>query len=320
MNFRTEIDLPSYPFRIGHRSPTLLLGSCFTEHVGRMLERYLFPVSVNPFGVTYNPLSVKKVLEVLMQKKQYTKSDLSRYNDLWFSFDHYTLFSSTDPGVTLQKINRACKDAGTIFSGAQFLLLTWGTAWLYRYMATGQVVSNCHKIPADRFTRERLSAREIIVAYEKLLPRLFDAHPELKIIYTISPIRHWKDGAHGNQLSKSALLLAGDALQHQFPGHFFYFPSYELVMDELRDYRFYAGDMLHISTLATDFIWERFSRSLLSDESRKIIRQMEPLLKMLEHRPMIKEGEAHTKLIRKREDKLMDLKQKYPDLPWEKLS
>ena len=319
MKLLTEVSVPNYPFTLNHHSQVLMMGSCFTENIGRLMERYLFPVCINPFGVTYNPLSVKKGLEALMHKDAYEAKDLDQYNELWFSFDHYTGFSSPDKETTLQNINHAFKEAKEALKKADTLILTWGTSWVFRYTRTGEVVCNCHKIPAKEFTRARLTTLEIIAAYESLLPELFEFNKDLKIIHTISPVRHWKDGAHGNQLSKASLLLAGDALHEQFPEQFFYFPSYEIVMDELRDYRFYAEDMLHTSDQATRYIWEKFQRVLIEAGSREISGEVEALRKMLEHRPLNEEGDAAQLRQTRMQEKLEVAKKKHPDLDWEKL-
>jgi hypothetical protein len=314
MKLITEVALPEYPFSLDHESPVLLMGSCFTENIGRQLERYRFPVCINPFGVTYNPLSVKRGLEALMDKDAYEAQDLNLHNNLWFSFDHYTGYSSPDRDKALEKINSSFHSAKELLDKAGVLILTWGTSWIYTYNKTGRVVCNCHKIPAKEFTRTQLSTEEIIAAYQTLLPRLFEFNGKLKIIHTVSPVRHWKDGAHGNQLSKAALLLAGENLQKQFPGQFFYFPSYEIVMDELRDYRFYSADMLHTNEQTTAYIWEKFQKTLIGESSMEIIRDMEPVLKMMEHRPMGSNVKAHQQMAKKLKQAVEILKIKYSDL------
>jgi len=317
MKLITEVELPGYPFRLDHRSPVLMMGSCFTENIGRQLERCLFPVCINPFGVIYNPLSVKKGLESLVRKEAYMPEELNLHNGLWFSFDHSTGFSSPDREKALEHINRSFKFAKELLKRAGYMILTWGTSWVYEYNQTGQVVCNCHKIPAKEFTRRQLTTREIVSAYEDLLPELFAFNTSLKIIHTVSPVRHLKDGAHGNQLSKASLLLAGDALQKKYPDRYFYFPSYEIVMDELRDYRFYAEDMFHTSDQATSYIWEKFLQVLVSEHSAGIIRELEPVLRMFEHRPLNSTGEPYKNMEKQRREKLRKLQEKYPELNWD---
>jgi hypothetical protein len=317
MKLLTEISLPDYPIQIDHRAPSLFLGSCFTDNIGRLLQRSLFPVSINPFGVTYNPVSVMKQLFALMEKEHYKPGDLNQHGDLWFSFDHYTGFSSPDREICLEGINKTFLESKKVLSQAKLLVITWGTAWVYSYKTTGEVVCNCHKIPTNEFTRSRLSVKEIIGFYSELLPKLFQHNPNLKVLFTVSPVRHWKDGAHGNQLSKASLLLATEALEQQFPEQVFYFPSYELLMDELRDYRFYGEDLLHPNNSATRYIWEKFQKVLVSEESQQIVSEMEPLLKMEEHRPSEIASETHQKTLKKRDGKRAILKNKYPFLNWQ---
>jgi len=319
MKLISEVQLPDYPFKIDHHTPLMMMGSCFTENIGKQLMRYLFPVCINPYGVTYNPLSVKKGLDALLERDTYRMEDLDHYNDLWFSFDHYTKFSSPHQEEALAKINGAFRKAKEMMPKVQYLIITWGTAWVYRYNPTGEVVCNCHKIPASQFTRSRLSADEITRTYESLIPQLLALNPHMKILLTVSPVRHWKDGAHGNQLSKATLLLAAESLINQFPEHLFYFPSYEIVMDELRDYRFYSEDLVHINPLATTYIWEKFKQSLLSGEARHIIQEISPLLKLLEHRPLNQEGESYQKLLILKAKKRDTLQTIYPFLSWKNL-
>jgi len=319
MKLLTEVSIPAYPFRIDHSTPLLMMGSCFTDQIGNLLKRNLFPVLVNPFGVTYNPLSVKKGLEALLHRDAYTRGDLEQFNDLWFSFDHDTKFSSPDSHQALDHINSELAGGKKLMGSVRFLVITWGTAWIYRYNPTGEVVCNCHKIPASRFTRLRLTTEEIVNAYQSLFKELLKRIKDLIILLTVSPVRHWKDGAHGNQLSKSTLLLSSEALVDSFPGRVSYFPSYEIVMDELRDYRYYTEDMLHTNRQATRHIWEKFQHSLVSDSSLAIIRELQPLLGMMDHRPIHPESKSSVKMFRQRDQKLQELQNKYPHLAWENL-
>ncbi len=317
MKLITEVGIPPYPFRMDHHAPALFLGSCFTENIGRMLGRSLFPVTINPFGTIYNPFSVMKSLDALLEKETYVAADLKKHRGLWFSFDHYTGFSSPDMEQCLTAINAAFGPAKEVLKKAGVLVITWGTSWVYRYNDSGQVVCNCHKIPASEFTRTRLTTKEIIKAYETLLPRLFEINPDLKVLLTVSPVRHWKDGAHGNQLSKASLLLATEALEELFPDQAFYFPSYEIVMDELRDYRFFAEDMLHTNDTAAVYIWEKFKKALVSDESQLMIRELEPLIKLFEHRPLETKGAVDPQLIKRKKEMLAQFKKSFPFLCWD---
>jgi hypothetical protein len=319
MKLLTEVSLPEYPFTLNHQSRVLMMGSCFTENIGRLMERYLFPVCINPFGVTYNPLSVKRSLEALMHKEAYEAKDLDQYNDLWFSFDHSTKFSASDQAQALASINLAFQEAKGALLKAGILILTWGTSWVYRQKKSDKLVCNCHKIPAKEFTRNRLSPQEIAAAYEGLFAELFAFNPNLNILLTISPVRHWKDGAHGNQLSKASLLLAGDILQQKYPKQLSYFPSYEIVMDELRDYRFYAKDMLHTSDQATWYIWEKFSDALMENKTQEIFKEVEAIHSLLEHRPLNVAEEAGKQLKNQIQERLEIARKKYPEIDWEKL-
>lgn len=316
MKLLTEVSLPDYPFTLDHQSRVLMMGSCFTENIGRLMERYLFPVNINPFGVTYNPLSVKRGLEALMFKDAYEVEDLERHNDLWFSFDHSTLFSSPDQVKALASINRSFQEAKECLKEADYLILSWGTSWVFSHKESGRVVCNCHKIPASEFTRSRLSASDIITAYEDLLPALFEFNNKLKILYTVSPVRHWKDGAHGNQLSKAGLLLAGDGLESKFPGKLFYFPSYEILMDELRDYRFYAEDMLHTNAQSTRYIWDKFQNSFMGKQTGEIITEAEALRKIMEHRPLNSGKDTEKQREVRIKEKIEAARKRYPGVDW----
>ena len=196
-----------------------------------------FPAVVNPFGVLYNPVSVRNAIEILIDQKKFKDSDLNFFNEQWFSFYHDTEFSHPDKNISLEKINKSISIAADNLRKAGYLIVSFGTAWVYKYLKNGNVVSNCHKIPAKEFERYKLDVEDIFVEWANLMNRLNELNPDLKIIFTVSPVRHWKDGAIQNQLSKSTLILAIHQLKQQFE-NVDYFPSYEIMMDDLRDYRF----------------------------------------------------------------------------------
>jgi hypothetical protein len=319
MKLITEVELPGYSFQMDHQSRILMMGSCFTEEIGRILEEYLFPVCINPFGVTYNPASVLNGLNALQEKGAYDAGDLHHHDGLWISFDHYTRFSHPDREEALQKINRKFHEAKKMLENAQALVITWGTAWIYRHIKSDRVVNNCHKIPSREFSRSRLTPGQVIKLYEPLISSLISSRPDLQLIFTVSPVRHWKDGAHGNQLSKAVLLLAADELVQAFPLNCCYFPSFEIVMDELRDYRYYGSDLVHTNELAIRYIWEKFSEVLIHKRSLQIIRELDPLLRMKAHRPFRSEGIACEKWISQINELQQNLQQKYPELSWSNL-
>ena len=271
MILTTTIDIPKGPFGFGYEEPIMLMGSCFAENIGERLSDNQFKTDLNPFGTLYNPASVASALKRLLHPVPFTTTDLFQQDGVYHSFAHHSRFSSTSEADCLEQINNRLNDSATFLTKASRLIITFGTAYVYQLKSSGEVVTNCHKLPEKLFERSMLSVETITEEWQILLQQLWQHNPLLKVLFTVSPIRHWKDGAHGNQLSKATLLLAIDQLQQRFPKQIHYFPAYELMMDELRDYRFYADDMLHPSPLATDYIWERFKESLLTNEALKLL-------------------------------------------------
>jgi len=311
--FQTRIEIPQNTVKITYEDNILALGSCFAENIGRKLKNVYFETDINPFGVLYNPVSIRNSLELLIENKFFTQADLFQHNGLWQSFSHSSLYSSTTAEKCLVTINERLKVAGDLLPRTNFLLITFGTAWVYEDKASGRVVSNCHKLPASIFFRRRLTVDEIVTDYSELISKLNVLYPKLNIIFSVSPIRHWKDGAHENNISKSILLLAIEALKQQF-STVHYFPAYEIQLDELRDYRFYASDMLHPSDVAVDYIWKRFSETYFDDVTMGIKRECEQLFGDLSHRPLFPESEEYEKFRKSTEKKKNDLLKKYPFL------
>ena len=298
MNLQTKITVAAPDFLIDYNSRLMMLGSCFAENMGSKFSYYKFDVDVNPCGIIYNPLSVANVLRLIVEGKQFEKSDLRQVGGKWVSLYHHGAFSSTDPDECLRRINDRLTKATGELRTLDLLVITWGTAWVYRYTRENIVVSNCHKIPSQEFERSRLSVEDIVKEYLVLIGRLREINPGLRILFTVSPIRHWKDGAHGNQLSKATLLLAIDRLREELQ-HVYYFPAYEIVLDELRDYRFYADDMLHMSGFTVDYIWERFLYSFISPEVLGLMNQIGRVNKGVAHRPFDPQSEEYHRLVKK---------------------
>lgn len=294
------------------------MGSCFTENVGTRMEALKYNVDINPFGILYNPVSVANGLRILLEEKPFQQEDLIEQDGLWHSFYHHGRFSGTNIDETLSKINDRIKQSAEFLKNTNFLFLTFGTSWIYEYKKTGQTVSNCHKISAQEFKRFRLTPGEIIEEYRELLPRIWKINPELKVIFTVSPIRHWKDGAIENQLSKATLLLAIERIIQGFGKQkCAYFPAYEIVMDELRDYRFYAEDMIHISEVAINHIWSVFELNLVDENSQKIANQVNKIIKALNHKPFNPISKEHIEFLERTLKQTEEIEQKFPNLNFE---
>jgi hypothetical protein len=311
-SFTTSVNIDNYPFGIDYLSSTLFLGSCFAESIGnKMLERK-FPVLINPFGVVYNPVSVALALKRIISAQPLVEDDLNTYNNLWFSFYHHTSFSSSSQEECLKKINVSLRQANNFWREAKFLAITFGTARVYHHKKMGIPVANCHKIPAREFKHSLLSVSEIVDLWSDLLDGILKVKKDLKIIFTVSPVRHWKDGPVGNQISKSTLVLAVSQLVEKFSMNAFYFPSYEIVMDELRDYRFYADDMLHISSRAIDHIWDKFRATAIATDARRISLKVEEILAAVNHRPFNPKSKDFISFVENTLEKINELKRENP--------
>lgn len=283
MDLRTIINIESSPDKITYNDWVMFIGSCFASSIGSQMLMGRMPVMINPAGAVFNPVSVCNTLDTLTSGKEFMQSDLHYHDGAYLSFCHYTDFSSDDPSKVLEKINRKSKEALEFLKNARFLFITLGTARVYRWKKTGVIVSNCHKIPSIQFESELLTVNEIVALWKKQLEKLHSLFPKLKVVFTISPVRHWKDGAHGNQVSKSVLFLAvEELLKHSVSPQ--YFPAYELVMDDLRDYRFYGDDMLHPSTAAIEYIWDSFSSCYMENKTKAVWNEVAKITKACNHR------------------------------------
>jgi hypothetical protein len=282
MELRTTFDISPSAHKITYSDPVMFIGSCFAASIGRMCGNGHLPVMINPAGTVYNPVSIYNTLNTIIEGRKYTVDDVYDYKGTWISFNHYSDFSSATAEETLRKINLSIAESHNFLSGANYLFITFGTARIYRWKKNGNIVSNCHKIPADEFTREILTVDEITELWNRVLNILHSKYPNLKVVFTISPVRHWKDGAHGNQVSKSVLFLAVEELL-EHPAVIDYFPAYEIVMDDLRDYRFYDDDMLHPSSAAINYIWEEFSKCWFDEKTITLWREISKLSMATSH-------------------------------------
>ncbi len=313
IQFRTEITLPEVSHKLSYRRPSMMIGSCFAENIGSRLKELCFPIQVNPFGVLYNPASIANSIEYLIGERQFGRADLFFSNQVWNSFSHHSSFSSSDPEEMLERINRENEVASCAIRECSHLFVTFGTSWVFSNREDGKIVSNCHKLPARNFDRFRLSVPVMSEMWIRLINKLFIVNPDIHIVLTISPIRHLKDGAFENQVSKSGLfLLVNELIDHFGKEKITYFPSYELIMDELRDYRFYAADMTHLSETGIAFIREKFESLFFDTESKTIRDQIDQLIRGIQHKPFRPEEKSYLDFMNKLNDKASRLTSAYP--------
>lgn len=313
--FFTPVDIAPAPFNSGYSRRHLFIGSCFAENMGLKMQDLKFCTDVNPFGILYNPASAAACIDRLITGKPFMENELFYHNGLWHSFLHHGRFSAPSLPRALSGINERLMFSAEFLRKADFLILTFGTAWVFELKSSGMTVSNCHKVPASGFRRFRLSVDQVVAAVNFSLGQLRKINPDIRVIITVSPVRHLKDGATGNQLSKATLLLAAEKLvQSAGNDSTVYFPAYELMMDELRDYRYYAEDMVHPSPAAVDFIWEKFTGWFLDKESRQIAGKLFPLLQARSHRPINKETAEYQVFVQSQLKKITEMTKKYPFL------
>jgi len=289
------------------------MGSCFADNIGKIMTGYKFPVMLNPFGTMFNPASLADNIRNLITGKEFTPDDLLYHNGLWISFNHYTGYTHPNRDKCLLSINNSANTASAWLKHCDYLLLTFGTAWAYLYNETGKLVANCHKLPPSSFTRMLLEPADIVAQYDALLPVLKQYNPNIRVIFTLSPVRHWSDGAVSNQLSKSMLHCSIHEILKKHDSTF-YFPAYEIFMDELRDYRFYAADMLHPSEQGSNYVWERFCDTWVDEPAKKIMAGVTAILKAARHRPLHTNTTSHKKFHQNTLKQIQHLTTLYPFL------
>jgi len=317
LSFRTPVSISSSKIQIQHENAILSIGSCFAQNIGNRLLTGKFSTLLNPFGIVYNPISIQKTIFKIKNKEIYTEKNIIENNGLWHSLDHHGCFSSTNLTEILQNINSAIKNANVFLQSTNRVLITLGTAHVFEYKKTGEVVTNCHKLPNNDFNRKRLNVSEIVAALSATFDLLKSQNEDLKIIMTVSPIRHIRDGLQENQLSKATLLLAIDELVQNFD-FVEYFPAYELVLDDLRDYRFYESDMIHPNNLAIDYIWEQFSKTYFSAKTLQLNQQIEQIIRASQHRPFHATSAQYLAFKQQQLEKIERLEMQYDFLNFEK--
>lgn len=312
MDFRLEFDPPSLSKKIDLSDTIMLVGSCFTEHVFNYLVASKFCAVQNPNGVLFNPDSIANTLSRYVQNKHVSSVELFEKNGLWNHWDFHSNLSCTSQEESLVRMNEAISSAHSFLKHAQWLIITLGSAYVYE-LEGGQIVANCHKMPASFFTKRMLDPEEIISTYTKTIAALKQFNHNLNIIFTISPVRHLRDGFVENNRSKSVLIHAVNKLtSHQ--DYINYFPSYELVIDDLRDYRFYAEDMVHPNYQATRYVWEKFCTAAINGRSREVMKELDQLNMAFHHKPLHPDSTEHMKFKNKYKEITQSLAERFPSI------
>lgn len=308
MNFILPFLLKRFTNQLNIRQAMLLMGSCFAEEMGAKLEERKFNTLINPHGILYNPISITRALTDYVQHKKYVQKDIFLHEDLWRSFSHHGKFSNTYASVCLENINHKINQAHLQLKEAKWLLITFGSA--YAYLHNNQVVANCHKLPSSQFEKVLISKEQITDVWQKEINVLKELNPQLNILFTVSPVRYVRDGLIENNRSKGILLDAVHTLTEENT-NCFYFPAYEIVIDELRDYRFFKEDLVHPNTLAVNYVWRKFTDTLCDEETKSFMADYEPILKSLQHRDLQEGTSASLKFKKQLEEKINTLKAKY---------
>jgi len=286
MEFRTTVKTSENRSWLHHSDSVMLLGSCFSDNIGAKMHGALINATVNPMGTLYNPLSIARCVKLLIAGQPIAGQDLFMQSGVWNSFDFHSRHSLPDKQATINHMNRQIEMGHQSLRQARLLTVTLGTAIVYWLRSTGQVVANCHKVPGHEFTRKIISLDQAVQALDDMLTSLHEFNPELRVILTVSPIRHIADGLDTNSLSKALLRVATHEAIIAHQDYCDYFPAFEIMMDDLRDYRFYSNDMVHPSDMAVEYIWQAFQATYLDDHSALAVARCERIHKRLQHRPM----------------------------------
>lgn len=314
MEFRTQIPFqPQQHNQIDYNSKLLLLGSCFVENIGNKLSYFKFSTTRNPFGILFQPKAIENLLLNAINEKVFTEKDLFFHNEQWHCFEAHSKLSNASKEVLLNNLNDAIKLANQQISKSTHLIITLGTAWVYRHIETDTFVANCHKVPQKKFLKELLSVDDITETIASILALIKNVNKKALVIFTISPVRHLKDGFIENQQSKAHLISAiHEVIDSRKQIH--YFPAYEIMMDELRNYRFYNEDMLHPNQTAINYIWEKFTEVWISEDTQKAMLEVENIQKGLAHKPFHPDSKQHQKFLKNITLKKSELQKKYPTI------
>lgn len=314
MKLQTNIPISTEAHHpIDYSSKMLLLGSCFSENIGKKFEYFKFHSTQNPLGILFHPKAIEKLIEKSINKEGFTKDDIFYLNERWHCFDAHSELSNTSEVELLNELNEAIKSTHLHLTESSHIIITLGTAWVYRHIESDTIVANCHKVPQKKFLKELLTIDEIVESLEVIIALIRDINPTVKFLFTVSPVRHLKDGFIENQQSKSHLISAIHQVVEPRK-RIYYFPSYEIMMDELRDYRFYAEDMIHPNQTAIQYIWNKFSDAWVSTSATETMKAVDSIQKRLQHKPFNPDSEEHQKFLGKLDTDIKRLQQELPKI------
>ncbi len=313
MNFHLQFPIVPFKEKINYRQSFLFIGSCFAENIGEEMEKYKFTTFINPNGIVYNAASITIALRKHITNYQMKESELFFANEVWNSWEHHSSFSKVEKKNTVEDINNSISKANNVIKQADWLSITFGSAYYYKRNNTGRIVANCHKQPQKEFTKHLLTTNEIVTDYTALMEELKSINPKLKIVFTVSPVRYIRDGVIENTRSKAILIEAIHQLKDKHT-NVFYFPAYELVIDDLRDYRFFKEDMVHPNKQAIKYVFEKFVETTFDDESKHIYERIKEIVLSDNHLPISSESVAHQNFIKANNTKREQLQKEFPFL------
>ncbi|WP_111684429.1 GSCFA domain-containing protein [Winogradskyella tangerina] len=312
MDLQTQIPLQPQKYdQIDYNSEVVLLGSCFSENIGAKFSYFKFRTRINPFGILFNPLAIERFITRAINSDYYSEDELLFNNEQWLCLDAHSKLNSSSKDGLLSKLNSNLDDSLQKLTNATHVIITLGTSWVYRHIETDRIVSNCHKIPQKHFLKELLSVDTISQSLDAIISLVRSVNPKVNVIFTVSPVRHLKDGFVENTQSKAHLISAvHNMIDHRL--HQYYFPSYELMMDELRDYRFYKSDMIHPNGIAIDYIWNKFKMVWVAEGAHAMMDEVESIQKGLNHKPFNPNSEAHQQFLKSLETRINQLQGAFP--------
>ena len=314
MQFTTKIPVQKSTFPIDYDSKVMLLGSCFAENMGKKFDYFKFQATTNPFGIIFNAVSLEKLIRRAVENRTFTENDIFFHNDLWHCYEVHSELSNLDKDAFLESLNDIIRSTNKQLNESTHIIITLGTSWVYRNIETNEIVANCHKVPQKQFTKELLSIHQTEESLQSIISLIHSVNPNCNFIFTVSPVRHIKDGFAENTLSKAHLIAAIHKTITNHKSQITYFPSYEIMMDELRDYRFYAEDMLHPNQTAIDYIWIQFFENYISESVFGLMNEICSIQKGLQHRPFNPNTESHQKFVLTLEEKMKRINERLPTI------